>query len=77
VSIGMHPNTETASRILFANEMMNFLLDILPLDADGGDDKDDGDEKQGGGLNEISLQISDRIKEKIQLDRFADLPGIM
>lgn len=77
MSIGMHPNTETASRILFANEMMNFLLDILPLDADGGDDKDDGDEKQGGGLNEISLQISDRIKEKIQLDRFADLPGIM
>ena len=29
----MHPNTETASRIAFANEMFEFLLNILPLES--------------------------------------------
>lgn len=53
----MHPNTETASRILFAQEMMNFLLDILPLEAEGAADEEDGDDKKGGS-SEVENRLS-------------------
>lgn len=53
----MHPNTDTASRILAANQMFSFLLDILPLDAEGGDDEDEEGGGGGGTANIISEKI--------------------
>lgn len=72
VSIGMHPNTETASRIAFANEMMNFLLDILPLEQEGGDDEE---EEGGGGGGSIVNDKMEFIKERVPADKIADYPG--
>lgn len=70
----MHPNTETASRILFSNAMFNFLLDILPLDS-GADDSDEGEGGGGGGPAQIINEKVEFIRERIPADKSPDFPG--
>lgn len=70
----MHPNTETASRILASNEMFSFLLDILPLDSgEEGDDEEGGG--GGGGAAQIINEKIEFIRERIPADKSPDYPG--
>jgi dynein heavy chain len=76
VSIGMHPNTETASRIAFANEMFDFLLDILPLESgDAAEEEEDASGGGGGGLTQMINEKVDFIRERVPADKVADWPG--
>lgn len=73
ISIGMHPNTETASRILASNEMFSFLLDILPLDSGEAEDEEAGG--GGGGTASIVNEKIEFIRERIPADKSPDYPG--
>jgi len=68
----MHPNTETASRILFSNDMFSFLLDILPLDS--GEAEGEGEEAGGGGggATQMINEKIEFIKERIPGDKSPD-----
>lgn len=66
----MHPNTETASRILASNEMFNFLLDILPLDSGEADEEEGGG--GGGGTAQIINEKIEFIRERIPADKSPD-----
>jgi len=69
----MHPNTENSIKISTANQMFDFLLDILPLDS--GEANEDDDEKKGSGENIIDTKIM-FITEAIPRDKCGpDVPG--
>lgn len=74
VSIGMHPNTETASRIIFSNQMFSFLLDILPLDS-GADDAEEAEGGGGGGPAQIINEKVEMIGQIIDASKSTDFPG--
>lgn len=67
----MHPNTETASRILASNEMFSFLLDILPLDS-GEAEEEEGGGGGGGGTGQIINEKIEFIRERIPADKSPD-----
>jgi len=71
----MHPNTETASRIIASNEMFSFLLDILPLDSGADEEEEEASGGGGGGPAQIINEMVEFIRERIPSDKSPDFPG--